>query len=123
MHQTLAERAGLTVDKPRGWFNGWYYLLFTLVLPFGLMLLLFPSIVNNSPLWAKVALIFVGLPLFINVAFGPSIFAFWHKKKSRRLILSINILVTIASISMGGIGIPGFLIWIWAFKGRKQEGF
>jgi hypothetical protein len=43
--------------------------------------------------------------LVVNLAFGPSIYAFWKHKKSRFAIAIITVL---------GLGVPSLVLGIWA---------
>lgn len=98
--------------------NGWYYMLWTVGVPLAAIFLGVATL-NTIP-GASILVCIAALPLAFNILFGPSVFAFWHHKKSRTSILIVNFAVFFLSFAAGRPGIPGLLIWIWAFKGKTD---
>jgi hypothetical protein len=47
------------------------------------------------------------IPVMVNLAFGPGIYAFWKNKKSRFAIATITVL---------GLGVPSLVLGIWAIR-------
>jgi hypothetical protein len=67
---------------------------------------------SKNPPWL---LVLVSIPMLFNLFFGPAIYSFMKKKKSRALITLINIILVLAG------GFPGLLMWIWALTGKEEE--
>jgi hypothetical protein len=106
-------------------FNGWWYILFTSGIPIILFTLcaITPGVGNNSNLNGFFIIFFgiLGIPLALNLMFGPSIIAFWCRKKSRWIILTLNILGFLFCLGLQRFGIAGCLLWWWALAGRVEE--
>jgi hypothetical protein len=55
----------------------------------------------------QAALTILMIPVMVNLAFGPSIYAFWKHKKSRFAIATITVL---------GLVVPSLVLGIWAIR-------
>jgi hypothetical protein len=51
----------------------------------------------------------------LNFALGPGLWAFYHRKKSAVIILTL----CICALCVGAV--PGLLLWVWAFCGKQLE--
>ena len=80
----------------------WWYTILTIYLPI-IIFLLFTVIANRSAayrwdaVWSALYPFFdwigyILIPVGINLAFGPSILAFWAHKKSRVILLILNLI-------------------------------
>jgi hypothetical protein len=64
--------------------------------------------------WLQIVTMIIGVPMLVNLFIGPSIYAFWKHKKSRVIILVLNVMFVMAG------GLPGLLMWLWAWFGAAD---
>jgi hypothetical protein len=95
------------------------YFFWFLIVPFVVLLILavvtLGARFDDEPLWAQTMICIFGVPIFINLFLGPTIYSFWRHKKSRAWISALNLVMV-----FGG-AFPGLLLWIWALKGKVEE--
>jgi hypothetical protein len=101
---------------------GWYFFWFLLIpLVSGCVLIRMCGsegtrfVFENLPWPVQAVLMILGVPMLVNICFGPSIYAFWKVKKSRVWILVLNVLCL-----FGGWA-PGLWLWIWALLGAVKR--
>jgi hypothetical protein len=111
-------------------YNAGAYVLFTIIIPFAALFFsqgLWQGDTYNHPEKAVWMLLLLPalLALCVNAMFGPSIFAYWVGKRSRRGMLVWNIIAFILAIFLTFAGHPTILaprgLWIWALLGIKEE--
>jgi hypothetical protein len=111
--------------------NGWWYALFTFVVPFVTLMLIEASSFRDAPL-AQVLLPICSISIAFNMIFGPTMQAYWRRNVSFRGILILNIAMIFAgfflsyvSVSEGGRGflpLPALSIclWLWVWCGKVK---
>jgi hypothetical protein len=111
--------------------NGWWYLLFTFVVPFCLITFLVKGFNNYSdiPSWAQPLFWISAVPFLLNFFLGPMMQAYWRGNVSFRAIMVVNIIIAllgmltvVASEGAGGpILVPGIGLWLWVWCGKVKS--
>ncbi len=99
------------------------YLVATVLIPILGMAWWFTAIGKNAnidqsltqaPVPVRIILFLLVLMLSINVAFGPTIYAFWRNKIGRSPILALNVICLLFGF------FPSLWLWIWAICGKRR---
>ena len=123
----------------------WWYSILTIALPI-IIIILFMVLMNRATVyrWDAVGTVmysifgwifYILVPVGVNIVFGPSILAFWYHKKSRVIILILNLTIVgfvwitkDMTFWMRGRGWAQWLpicaviaLWIWMLLSRASE--